>query len=328
MVSANNAILQVKNLHIHFFAREGVIKAVNGVNLSLMPESTLALVGESGSGKTVTGLSLIRLVPYPGRIVEGEILFNGKDILQMNGEELRRLRGSQISMIFQDPTSGLNPTVPIITQISEILTSHLPISNSEAKRRAIEILEQLGLPDPAKIANQYAFQLSGGMSQRVMIGIATALSPKVLIADEPTSALDVTIQAEILSEIRRLKRDHHSSVILITHDLGVVAQMADEVAVMYAGSIVEYADTLSIFRETAHPYTWGLLGALPRVDAEDQTLRTIRGIPPDPTDLPHECPFLPRCHKALSKCRLDPAPKLTEVSPTHYVACYNPMAYG
>jgi len=324
MVSATNAILQVKNLHVHFFAREGVVKAVNGVNLSLMPESTLALVGESGSGKTVTGLSLIRLIPYPGRVIKGEILFNGKDILQMNGEELRRLRGSQISMIFQDPISGLNPTVPIITQISEILTSHLPISNSEAKRRAIEILEQLGLPDPEKIANQYAFQLSGGMSQRVMIGIATALSPKVLVADEPTSALDVTIQAEI----RRLKRDHHSSVILITHDLGIVAQMADEVAVMYAGSIVEYADTLSIFRETAHPYTWGLLGALPRVDAEDQTLRTIRGMPPDPTNLPEECPFLPRCHKALSKCRLDPAPKLTAISPTHYVACYNPVVHG
>ena len=206
MESTDNAILQVKNLHIHFYAREGIVKAVNGVNFSLKAESTLALVGESGSGKTVTGLSVIRLVPYPGRIMEGEILFNGRDILRMNGEELRQVRGSRISMVFQDPISGLNPTVPIITQISEILTGHLPISNSEAKRRAIEILEQLGLPEPEKIANQYAFQLSGGMSQRVMIGIAMALSPQILIADEPTSALDVTIQAEILSEIKRLKR--------------------------------------------------------------------------------------------------------------------------
>lgn len=320
-------VLEVRDLHTHFYTREGVVKAVNGVNLALQEERIMGLVGESGCGKTVTALSIMRLVPYPGRMVQGEIYLDGRDLLDMEGEELRQARGKDISIIFQDPISGLNPVIPIGIQVEELLTAHISISRSEAAQRALDILAQLGLPDPKRIASQYPFHLSGGMCQRVMVGIALALNPRVLIADEPTSNLDVTVQAEILYQIRRLKRERHTSIILITHDLGVIAQMADEVAIMYAGSVVEHGPVMDVFQKPSHPYTWALMNTLPRLDEEPRTLQTIPGSPPDPMNLPEECPFLPRCIKARSTCRTSPRPELQEIAPDHRVACYNPVIH-
>lgn len=320
-------VLVVRELHTHFFTKEGVIKAVNGVDFSLQREKILAIVGESGSGKTVTALSILRLVPYPGQIINGEIYLNGEDILKMHGEELRGIRGHDISMIFQDPVSGLNPVIPIGTQVEELLLAHTPMSHKEARINGLEILAHVGLPDPELIASQYPFQLSGGMCQRVMIGIAMALNPQVLIADEPTSALDVTVQAQILQQIRVLKEERKTSVILITHDMGVVAQMADQVAVMYAGHIVEYGEVRDIFARPTHPYTWALMQSLPRLHEEKSALHGIPGSPPDPLDLADECPFIPRCIKARSVCRTSPMPRLEEVGPNHFVACYNPVIH-
>lgn len=320
-------VLEVRDLHTHFYTREGVVKAVNGVNFALQEERIMGLVGESGCGKTVTALSIMRLVPYPGRMVQGEIYLDGRDLLDMDGEELRQARGKDISIIFQDPISGLNPVIPIGIQVEELLTAHISLSRSEAAQRALDILAQLGLPDPKRMASQYPFHLSGGMCQRVMVGIAMALNPRVLIADEPTSNLDVTVQAEILYQIRRLKRERHTSIILITHDLGVIAQMADEVAIMYAGSVVEHGPVMDVFQKPSHPYTWALMNTLPRLDEEPKTLQTIPGSPPDPMDLPEECPFLPRCIKARVTCRTSPRPELQEIAPDHHVACYNPVIH-
>ncbi|MBM2827288.1 MAG: Methionine transporter ATP-binding protein, partial [Dehalococcoidia bacterium] len=287
-------VLTVKDLHTYFYTNVGVVKAVNGVSFSLKQGRILGIVGESGSGKTVTAYSIMRLVPFPGRVVEGEVHLDGMDIYDLDQEELRQIRGRDISMIFQDPLGGLNPIVSVRTQVAELLTAHLPMSQREANRAAIDILAGVGLADPEMLADRYPFQLSGGMAQRVMIGIAMALRPKVLIADEPTSALDVTIQAQILSQIRGFTQEHNTAVILITHDMGVIAQMADEVAVMYAGSIVEYGSVADVFRYPSHPYTWALMQALPRVDDLRRELRVIPGAPPDLIDLPDECPFIPR----------------------------------
>ncbi|MBI4497484.1 MAG: ABC transporter ATP-binding protein [Chloroflexi bacterium] len=326
-MSDNQVVLKVEDLTTHFFTREGVVKAVNGVNLTLKRGRVVGMVGESGSGKSITALSILRLVPYPGRIVRGSISLNGRDVMALEGEDLRRMRGREVSIIFQDPTSGLNPVIPIGAQVAELLTAHLPLSRREAARQATAILAQVGLPDPDRVASQYPFQLSGGMCQRVMIGIATALNPSVLIADEPTSALDVTVQAQILQQLRNMKRDYQTAILLITHDMGVIAQMADEVAVMYAGSVVEYGDVREVFRSPTHPYTWALLNALPRLDAYDQELRTIPGAPPNPINLPDECPFIPRCNKARTVCRTSPRPLLAECGPNHWVACYNPVIH-
>jgi oligopeptide/dipeptide ABC transporter ATP-binding protein len=230
-------------------------------------------------------------------------------------------------MIFQDPMSGLNPVIPVGTQVEEILTAHTSVSRGEASRWTLEILAQLGLPDPERVVSQYPFQLSGGMCQRVMIGIAMALDPRVLIADEPTSNLDVTVQAQILNQIRRLKEDRMTSVLLITHDLGVIAQMADEMAVMYAGSVVEYGPVQEVFQHPSHPYTWALLETLPRMDEERRVLHTIPGAPPSPIDLADECPFIPRCNKARNVCRTSPRPQLEPVGENHFAACYNPVSH-
>jgi oligopeptide/dipeptide ABC transporter ATP-binding protein len=243
----------------------------------------------------------------------------------MSSEQLRRLRGREISMIFQDPVAGLNPVLPIGLQVEETITTHLSLPKKEARRMTLDILRHLGLPHPERLVQQYPFHLSGGMCQRVMIAIATVLSPKVIIADEPTSSLDVTIQAAILEELNRLKREREVSIILITHDLGVVAQMADEVAVMYAGRIVESGQVGEIFRRPRHPYTWALLSALPRLDGSQGPLRFIKGSPPDLGELPPECAFLPRCHKAVNACRQEPWPPLKELSSGHWAACFNPV---
>ena len=321
-------VLRVEDLQAHFFTPEGVIRAVNGVSLALERGSTLAILGESGAGKTSVGLAILNLLPHPGRIVGGRVFLEGREISALKARELRQVRGREIAMIFQDPVGGLNPVLPIGVQVEEIITTHLPLSRKEAKRRSLELLSQMGLPDPEQVASRYPFHLSGGMCQRVMIAIATALNPKVLIADEPTSALDVTVQAAILHDLADLRRRYGTSILLITHDIGVVAHMAEQVAVMYAGSIVESGEATDVFHQPRHPYTWALLAARPRPDRDQgKPLPSIPGTAPNLAELPDECPFLPRCSKALSLCRREPAPPLSELSPRHMVACYNPVVH-
>jgi peptide/nickel transport system ATP-binding protein len=317
-------ILEIQDLRTYYHDRKVILKAVDGVNLKLERGSILGIVGESGCGKTTLGLSILNLVPYPGFIDTGRILFEGRDVLEMPNNELRELRGNQISMIFQDPQAGLNPILTVGEQVEEIITAHVGVAKSDARRMALELLSTMGLPDPHRIAARYPFQLSGGMAQRVMIAIAMALKPAILIADEPTSALDMTVQAQILEELRRL-RDRGVSILLITHDLGVIAQMADRVAVMYAGRIAEEGDTDILFQRPRHPYTWALLESLPRIDADIQRLRQVQGRPPDMTKLPDQCAFVPRCPKALNDCRTLVSPPLVEVEAGHYAACYNPV---
>ena len=322
----DDVILQLQDLKVEFATPEGTVKAANGVTLSLRRGATLALTGESGAGKTSVGLAILNLLPHPGRIAGGSVYFEGMNLLSLPPERMRRVRGREIAMVFQDPATGLNPVLSVEEQVTEIITTHLSVSKREARRRSLEVLAEMGLPDPEEVAKRYPFQLSGGMAQRVMIAIATALKPKVLIADEPTSALDMTVQAAILEDLAQMQRRYGTSILLITHDLGVVAQMADEVAVMYAGALVEMSPVGDLFDRTLHPYTWALLASRPRVDeAERRRLAAIRGAPPDLAKLPAECPYLPRCPKATSVCRIEPAPSLAELEPAHQVACYNPI---
>jgi oligopeptide/dipeptide ABC transporter ATP-binding protein len=318
-------LLEVRNLSVDFATRDGPVPAVRDVSLSLPRDSIVALVGESGAGKTTLGLAILNLLPGNAQIT-GEVLLDGRNVLTMSGSELRSIRGREISIVFQDPASGLNPVLTIGDQVSEILCNHLGMSRKEARRDSIDVLRRMGIRDPEKIIDQYPFHLSGGMAQRVMIGIAMALEPRLLIADEPTSSLDVTVQAQILAELRQLKESSQTSILLITHDLGVVAQMAEEVAIMYAGQIVEQGTTMQIFKDPAHPYTEGLLATRPRLDAEPvHPLRSIRGPTTDMESEAELCPFLPRCHKALSRCRMEVAPELRELEGRHAAACYNPI---
>ncbi len=322
----NDPILQVNDITAEFVTPEGVVKAVNSVSLNLRRGTTLAITGESGSGKSTLALCILGLLPHPGRIVRGSILFEGTDLLTLPSEELRHIRGREIAMVFQDPATGLNPVLSVGQQVEEIITTHLDVSKREARKRSLDVLGHMGLPHPEEIASRFPFQLSGGMSQRVMLAIATALSPRVLILDEPTSALDVTVQAAILEDMRQLQRQTSTTILLITHDLGVVAQMADEVAVMYAGSVAEYAGIHALFDRPRHPYTWSLLNSRPRLDRDGRgPLPSIRGAPPSLVDLPEECPFLPRCPKATNVCRNEPAPALQRMEGGHLAACYNPI---
>jgi oligopeptide/dipeptide ABC transporter ATP-binding protein len=319
-------ILSVQDLSASFFTKEGVVRAVQHVGFDLEPGKVLAVVGESGCGKSSLALALLRLLPFPGKVTGGRIVFDGRDLMLAGEEELRRIRGRRISMIFQDPVSGLNPVLPIGKQVEEILTSHLDIPKKERKRRVIDVLRHVGLADAERIADSYPFHLSGGMCQRVMIAMATALNPSVVIADEPTSALDVTVQAQILNELDALRAQRGTAIVLITHDLGVVAQMADDVAVMYAGRFIEVGDVRQIFKEPRHPYTWALMQTLPRLDrSRGEPLHAIPGSPPSMIELPEECAFLPRCRKATLQCRTDPAPPLATVGPGQFAACYNPV---
>ncbi len=320
-------ILQIDNLSTAYYDRKSVLKAVDGVSLSLEEGSVLGIVGESGCGKSTIALSILNLVPYPGSIDTGSIRFRSRNVLDMSEPELRELRGKDISMIFQDPVAGLNPTLPIGDQVEEIITVHSDLSGRQAHEMVLDLLAGVGLPDPRHLARRYAFELSGGMAQRVMIAIATALKPAILIADEPTSALDMTIQAQILEELRRL-RQSGVSILLITHDLGVIAQMADRVAVMYAGRIAEEGDVETIFRRPLHPYTWSLLESLPRVNEDVPRLRQISGRPPDMTKLPDQCAFVPRCSKVQNDCRVLSSPPLEEIEPGHFVACFNPVYHA
>ena len=321
-------LLEIKDLHTYFITKEGVNKAVNGVSLTLEEDSILGVVGESGSGKTVTALSVLQLVPFPGQIVKGSISYSGRELLTLTADEIRHIRGKEISLIFQDAGAALNPVIPIGKQVEEIVLEHTDMSRRRARALAIDLLGQMGIPDSKNMLNRYPFQLSGGMAQRVLMAIGVALKPKVLIADEPTSNLDVTLQAEILHRLSQLREENGSAIMLITHDLGVVAQMTQSVAVMYGGSIVEYTDTKSLFAKPLHPYTWGLFQAIPRLDTGQQSLSPIRGAPPKMIDAPDRCPFLERCSKATNHCRTMPVPPLVEVEPNHRLACYNPVVYS
>ena len=325
--SSDDNILVVDDLHTSFFTRDGEVKAVNGLNINLKENTILGVVGESGSGKSASALSILRLIPTPGKITKGAVYFKGLNLMEANSEELRRIRGKEISMIFQEPTTALNPLMNVGDHMHEALVAHGSFSKQDAKTRSIQLLREMELPAPDHILKQYPFQLSGGQAQRVMIAMAMAWDPKVLIADEITSNLDVTLQADVLARLKRLKAEKHSSIILITHDMGVIAQIADEVAVMYAGSVVEYGSTADLFRRPLHPYTWALLQSIPRLDDPSRRLEPIRGSSPDLIDLPDQCPYIPRCPKASNECRLSTRPILLEREEKHFVACFNPIEH-
>ena len=324
MGNENHFLLKMRSLHTYFFTDEGVAKAVDGVDLELEDGGTIGLVGESGCGKTVTALSIMRLVPDPpGKIVQGEISFQGTDLLTLSEAEMRKIRGRFISMIFQEPMTSLNPVFQIGDQISEVLRLHERTSRKEAWTRSIEMLKMVGIPAPERRVLEYPHQLSGGMRQRAMIAMALACSPKLMIADEPTTALDVTIQAQILELINRLQQEKGMSVILITHNLGVIAETARKVAVMYAGRIVEYTDVRSIFASPKHPYTQGLLQSIPRLDehhGRKERLEAIPGLVPSLLNLPKGCKFSNRCKYVFDRCVEEPP--LIETVPRHLVRCW------
>jgi oligopeptide transport system ATP-binding protein len=315
----SKTILEVKDLRINFKTYAGLVRAVRGVNFDLKEGETLAIVGESGSGKSVTSNALMKLIPQPPGIYEsGQILFNGRDLVPLTDKEMSKVRGNEIAMIFQDPMTSLNPTMKVGRQITEVILQHKKVSKDEAKKRAIELLTQVGIPFPEKRYNQYPHEFSGGMRQRVVIAIALAADPKLLIADEPTTALDVTIQAQILELMKEIQKNSQTSIIFITHDLGVVANIADRVAVMYAGQIVEYGTVNDIFYNPKHPYTWGLLGSMPDLDNDtDELLRTIPGSPPDLTNPPKGDAFAARNEYAMA-IDYEQEPPMFQVSETHF----------
>ena len=320
---AKETVLQVKNLKTYFYTEEGMVPAVDGLDFELGKGETLAIVGESGCGKSVTSLSVLRIVPTPpGKILDSEILYKGEDLLKKSEREMRAIRGNEISMIFQEPLTSLNPVFTIGKQITDILRMHQGMNKKQAYEKAVEMLAKVRIPSPEKVVNDYPHQLSGGMRQRVMIAMALACNPGILIADEPTTALDVTIQAQIMHLLCDLKKDRDTSIILITHDLGVVAQIAENVMVMYAGQAVEYADVKSIFKEPLHPYTKGLLKSLPVLGEEKDELYSIKGNIPSPKDYPQGCRFSPRCDQACEKCRKEPPP-LTVLPDGRKVRCWN-----
>ncbi len=315
-------LLEVKNLETHFFTQDGVVKAVNNVSFHVDKGETLGIVGESGSGKSVTSLSIMRLIPNPpGKIVGGQILFDGDDLVKYSDDEMRNIRGKDIAMIFQDPMTSLNPVLTIGRQITETLELHMKMTGKEARNRAAELLAMVGIPSPEKRLDDYPHQFSGGMRQRVMIAMALSCNPQLLIADEPTTALDVTIQAQILELIGRLQEELGMAVIIITHDLGVVAGMADRVNVMYAGRVIEEGATEQIFADPRMPYTIGLLQSIPRLDENrGHRLEPIRGLPPDLINLPEVCPFSPRCDYVRDVC-YEQTPPLRPVAHNQRAAC-------
>lgn len=315
-------LLSVNRLKTHFTTPDGVIRAVDDVSFQVDKGKVMGLVGESGCGKSMTALSLMRLVPPPGRIVSGEMFFDGHDLLKLNSEEIRKLRGNRMAMVFQDPMTSLNPVFSVGNQIAEILRVHKGLKRSEALDKAQSLLQRVGIPDPSRRIREYPHQLSGGMKQRVMIAMAIACEPSLIIADEPTTALDVTIQAQILRLLRELIESSNTALILISHDLGVIAEMADEVAIMYAGKIVEYATTSALFAEPLHPYTIGLLQSIPRgEEKKKKRLRTIEGSVPKLYELPSGCMFNPRCKYIVERCRRE-EPELIDVGGGHLVRCW------
>jgi oligopeptide/dipeptide ABC transporter ATP-binding protein len=324
-MNSSKPLLEVKGLKTYFYTEDGVVRAVDGVNFEVYPGEVLGLVGESGCGKSVTSLSIMRLISKPGKIDEGEILLDGENLLELPEEEMIKVRGNRISMIFQQPQTALNPVFKVGDQLAEVLDVHQDLGKEAGWKRAVELLKMVGVPDPERRAEAYPHELSGGMAQRVMIAMALACVPELLIADEPTTALDVTIQAQILDLMRDLRREMGTSVILITHDLGVVAEMAERVAVMYAGEIVEQTDVNTLFDQPLHPYTQGLIGSIPILGEIKERLDVIPGSVPNLVNLPPGCRFAPRCQARFKyglKICAEVKPDLEEVKAGHLVRCW------
>jgi oligopeptide/dipeptide ABC transporter ATP-binding protein len=320
------SLLSVDALHVQFWTQRGTVYAVNGVSFDVAPGETLGIVGESGCGKSVTSLAVLGLLPRAGRVTSGSAVFDGRDLIGLSEGELRKIRGGEIGMIFQDPMTSLNPVLTIGRQIREALEWHFGISRKEAQVRAIGLLEQVGIPEARRRVDDYPHQFSGGMRQRAMIAMALACEPKLLIADEPTTALDVTIQAQILDLLRTLVAERDTALIMITHDLGVVAGMCERVNVMYGGMVIEAGGAEAVFRSPRHPYTLGLLQSVPRLDTpRGRKLQPIEGAPRDMLSPPAACPFAPRCAYEVDRSRRE-VPPLVEVAPGHKVACFNPVA--
>jgi peptide/nickel transport system ATP-binding protein len=321
----NKPLLEVKGLKTYFYTEDGVVRAVDGVNFEVYPGEVLGLVGESGCGKSVTSLSIMRLISKPGKIDEGQILLDGENLLELPEEEMIKVRGNRISMIFQQPQTALNPVFKVGDQLAEVLDVHQDLGREAGWKRAVALLKMVGVPDPERRVEAYPHELSGGMAQRVMIAMALACVPELLIADEPTTALDVTIQAQILDLMRDMRREMGTSVILITHDLGVVAEMAERVAVMYAGEIVEQTDVNTLFDQPLHPYTQGLIGSIPILGEIKERLDVIPGSVPNLVNLPPGCRFAPRCQARFKyNCTIcaEVKPELEEVKPGHFVRCW------
>ena len=316
-------LLEVRDLQTHFFTQEGVVKAVNGVSYDLEEGETLGLVGESGCGKSVSALSILRLIPNPpGKTIGGEVIFEGEDLLKLPASQMRRIRGRQIAMVFQEPMTSLNPVLSIERQLTEALELHLRMRKADARREAIRRLEQVGIPDAQRRIKQFPHQFSGGMRQRVMIAMALSCNPKLIIADEPTTALDVTIQAQILELMKDLSKQNGVSLIIITHNLGVVARYADRVNIMYAGKIIEQGTAADIYRNPGHPYTIGLLNSVPRLDLpRTEKLDPIEGQPPDLINVPAGCSFRERCRYSIDRCA-EEVPPLQKLSESHLSACF------
>ncbi|MQY13566.1 Oligopeptide transport ATP-binding protein OppD [Streptomyces sp. RB5] len=316
-------LLEVRDLHVEFHTRDGVVKAVNGVNYSVDSGETLAVLGESGSGKSVTAQAVMGILDMPpGKIPQGEILYRGKDMLTMSAEERRKLRGAKIAMIFQDALSSLNPVLTVGYQLGEMFRVHRGMSKKDAKAKSVELMDRVRIPAAKARVDDYPHQFSGGMRQRIMIAMALALEPDLIIADEPTTALDVTVQAQVMDLLAELQRESHMGLILITHDLGVVADVADKIAVMYAGRIVEQAPVHDIYKRPAHPYTRGLLDSIPRLDQKGQELYAIKGLPPNLLHIPAGCAFNPRCPMATDLCRTD-VPVLADAGAGRRSACHH-----
>ena len=322
MANEKKNLLEIRDLTVEYHTNGGVVHAVNGLNLEVAPKETLGFVGETGAGKTTTALSILNLLPHPqGKVISGSIKYNGEEILNKSNKDMTRIRGEKISMIFQDPMTALNPVLTVGDQIAEGIRLHDHLSKADAHKKALEMLKTVGIR-PER-ASDYPHQFSGGMKQRVVIAIALACNPELLIADEPTTALDVTIQAQMLELMKGLKDQYDTSMIMITHDLGIVAEICDKVAIMYAGNVVEYGDKVDIFtpEKPHHPYTVGLFDSIPDIYHEQEELKIIKGLTPDPTDLPSGCTFHPRCPYACEKCSKQ-MPKHLEVEPGHTISCH------
>jgi peptide/nickel transport system ATP-binding protein len=319
-------LLEVKDLRVHFPTEDGLVKAVDGVSFSLQPGETLGVVGESGSGKSVTFLTVMGLITSSQAVIEGEVIFQGQDLLKLPKDEMRNIRGSKISMIFQDPMTSLHPFYKVGYQIAEAIRTHQDVGKKEAHDQSVEMLRRVGIPKPEERADQYPHEFSGGMRQRAMIAMALSLNPDMLIADEPTTALDVTVQAQILDLVDRLRAEFNASVVIITHDLGVVAEHCDDIQVMYAGKIVEFGDRRDIYYGSHHPYTWGLLRSISRLDsASKERLQPIKGLPPSLIYVPPGCAFHPRCPYVFDRCRTE-IPRLLPTDGHHASACHLTLA--
>lgn len=318
---SESIVLDIRNLKSHFFTAKGEVPAVDGVTIQVPPGKIIGIVGESGCGKSMTAMSVMGLLRYPGRVVEGSITLDGRDITHLSPRELAKVRGNEISMIFQEPMTSLNPVYPVGRQVREAILQHQKISKEEARKRVLEIFQAVGIPEPEKRYNSYPHQLSGGLRQRVMIGMAMVCRPKVMIADEPTTALDVTIEAQILQLMKKLCREQGTSIILITHNMGVVAEICDYVYVMYAGKVMEQAETFELFEHTEHPYTAGLLKSIPRLDEKVDRLYTIEGVVPNLLYLPAGCNFCTRCKEASERCFME-KPCLYQTRNGHGVRCF------